>query len=134
MKIDKLPYELTEGVTATREGLAIGDIYLAKYCAVKDDETNPLQFTSHPYTSGWIMHLWRWSDAAERLRYREGEPWCQLSEFEHLDIGNTHVNIVCFPGNFYTDKPSLHRLAAILCEDADAFRVLLWCVHNLGEN
>ena len=125
MEIDKLPYTLTKGVTATREGLWIRDGLPV---------ATPDWFADYRWWPNDATSRIAWPDAAERLQYREGEPWCQLSEFEHLDIGNTHVNIVCFPGNFYTDKPSLHRLAAILCEDADAFRVLLWCVHNLGEN
>ena len=68
-----------------------------------------------------------WPDAAERLRYREGEPWC----FAYID------EIMCVDANQMPDPVDdytlpLHRLAAILCDNGEKFRVLHWCLHNLG--
>jgi hypothetical protein len=112
--IDKLPYQLTAGVTATREGLVFGD------------------------SSLWIKHAFAdhgfrlvlWPDVSERLQYREGEPWCR----EHQEDNS----IVCEPigdGDLFDDYGgSLHRLAAILCDDVEAFRVLHWCVYILGQD
>jgi len=117
--IDKLPYQLTKGVTATQEGLVFTAEHLVESLFVGE----------------WLSHNdWgvSWPDAAERLRYREGMGWCQLSDFEHIYTGDTHVNIVCFPGNYHTGKPALHRLAAILCDDAEAFGILHECVTELG--
>jgi hypothetical protein len=107
--IDKLPYQLTEGVTATREGLMFGD------------------------SSLWIKHAFAdhgfrlvlWPDAAERLRYRDGEPWCAEGDYDE---------IVCVRGSALPPEYALHRLAAILCDDVEAFRVLHWCVYILGQD
>jgi len=94
----KLPYTITTGVTATREGLCISVL-------------------DRP----WLT----WPDVAERLRYREGENFCFLVNHYEGD-----ESIVCEtpPGPV---GPSLHRLAAILCDDAEGFRVLHYCIHNL---
>jgi hypothetical protein len=110
---DQLPYELTEGVIATEEGLLISNVkrfYLAQL----------LQVTSEP---GEICIPW--PDAADRLHYRDGKPWCY--EF--------HGSIIC--GKSGVPKTvhilhQLHRIAAILCEDAEAFRVLHACIEEFG--
>jgi hypothetical protein len=121
---NKLPILLSTGVTATIEGLEITDTATAGHFAVR-----------HSAYGGYLIP---WLDAAERLRYREGEPWCTSSDGSYL------VDIVCREprrkaggitgyifGQPIKDNP-LHRLAAILCDDADGFRVLHWCVTNLG--
>jgi hypothetical protein len=70
-----------------------------------------------------------WPDAAERLRYREGAPWCNVMQgFRDwfpivCKSRKENANELLFP---------LHRLAAILCDDAEAFRVLHWCVTEMG--
>ena len=70
-----------------------------------------------------------WPDAAKLLQYREGEPWC-VAKGEW----NKSKELVC--GSDYWPEihevEPLHRLAAILCDDAEAFRVLHWCVTNLS--
>ena len=120
-----LPVQLTEGVTATREGLWITD-------------TEPVRFMFPSWDDFYDGRLISWDDAAERLRYQEGEPWCTSSD------GAFTRDIVCHSGK---RKPSglsgyifgepikdnpLHRLAAILCDGAEEFRVLHWCVHHLA--
>jgi len=110
-------YRLSEGVTATREGLEFA---------------SPLMVTVEyfPYDISDIDEpvTITWPDAAERLQYREGEPWC----FWHneTDTGEAVVELASHP-NCRELFPTLHRLAAILCDDAEAFRVLHWCIHNL---
>jgi len=116
-----LPYELTKGVTATREGLIV-DKQHALYPWVKlhgSVKVWPLDYNAQPY------RVWKWPQAAKHLRYREGEPWC------HVDgIAQT---IECHTGRALYLHAALHRLAALLCDDAEAFRTLRWAIHNLGE-
>jgi hypothetical protein len=107
--IDKLPHTLTAGVTATQEGLEIADMVTAGYFGVR-----------HSAYGGYLIP---WHDAAERLRYREGEPFCRTE----------HGIIECWSGESNLDDTMLlQRLAAILCDDAEAFRALHWCIENLG--
>jgi len=118
--INKLPYTLGTGVTATRDGLLFN----------RGDRCMSLSALVESYgTSREILGFKRlipWHAAAKRLRYREGDPWCAV-----YDAGNSFI--VCWPA--YRELGSdlaLHRLAAILCDDAEAFRVLHWCVTNQG--
>ena len=126
----QLPYTLTKGVLATQEGLVVDNDASESVVHVT------LQWLGRDRLSGYAGRIFDWPDAAERLRYREGEPWCTSS------YGAITPAIVCYPGtNKATglsgyifgepikDNP-LHRLAAILCDDAQAFRVLHWCVTN----
>lgn len=114
----KLPYQLTSGVMAMREGLQFASPLMVTV------EYFPYDVTSidEPLTIPW-------PDAAERLHYRECEPWCREHHHER------HA-IVCMQGvdgtKSHYDGAVLHRLAAILCDDGEAFKVLHWCVHNLG--
>ena len=117
--IDKLPYQLTAGVTATREGLVVDRGVEIPYNATMT------------WYATWIDNvvIIEWPDAAERLRYREGGPWSHTHPWDDdIMCGNTH-------GDYGPDLEdggiALHRLAAILCDDAEAFRVLWWCLHNL---
>ena len=125
--IDRLPHELSEGVTATRDGLWIAD-------ALRYTEHLAQFFTHTQKTATWVSYIPRpymlfvtWPDAAEGLRYRKGEPWCKAL-FDQLNA------IECVGTERLPRKstPALSRLAAILCNDADAFRVLHWCIYNLG--
>lgn len=125
--IDKLPYTLTTGVTATREGLVMHDSIPPMYDVLRAIITPEPMIA--PHEDGTRVYTWPWPDVAHRLRYREGEPWCHVYTDEDGD-----EDIVC---RFGTPWPGiadglLHRLAAILCDDAEAFRVLHWCVSNLG--
>jgi hypothetical protein len=117
--IDKLPYTLTKGVVATREGLT-GDV---------ERIGRLLDLTPERETDPPIVY---WPDAAERLRYREGEPYCELYIGE---LGRTGF-LRCEPPftNPGDDCIALHRLTAILADDVEAFRVLHWCVTELGGN
>jgi hypothetical protein len=108
--IDRLPYTLTAGVTATREGLEITDTVLS-------------MFFRERHTAAYGGYFIRWRYAAERLRYRDGEPWCAEGDYDE---------IVCVRGSALPPEYALHRLAAILCDDAEAFRVLHWCVTEMG--
>ena len=122
---DKLPYQLTTGVTATREGLYLAPSWsgiIEMYCATDDDESWVIPDDAIVTAEG--NALWAWPDAAARLRYRDGEPWC---------TDTLAGSIICPRRRSDTDvEHALHRLAAILCDTADDFRVLHWCVKNLG--
>jgi len=119
--IDKLPYTLTDGVTATRDGLVV------------DAAVNQIAYhvLDGPELFDSPECLITWPDAAERLRYREGEPYVSVTEtddFEWVMWCETHIP------NAHGRQYALHRLAAIICDDAEAFRVLHWCAKNLGGN
>ena len=120
--IEKLPYTLTKGVTATREGLEIEDMKLTMFIVDEHDD-NDLEYAIPGGEVGVRLYRIPWPDAAERLRYREGENWAQLM--------NNHIVIEPGKYNPFSDLPVLHRLAAILCDDAEAFRVLHWCVTSM---
>jgi len=112
----QLPYTLTKGVTATQEGLVFDRTPLVQLFG--DPEWLPFG------ADGYIVS---WPDAAERLKYRDGEPWCYGGK-DHIVCGNeTEIGIL--DGWVI----SLHRLAAVLCDDAEGFRVLHWCVHSLTD-
>ena len=128
-----LPVQLSEGVTAILDGLEMhASVYFAVCQFLNDMDTDAERVVGTEY------FVWSWPAAAERLWYREGEPWCTSSD------GAFTLDIVCRSGK---DTPSglsgyifgvpikdnpLHRLAAILCDGAEEFRVLHWCVHNLA--
>jgi hypothetical protein len=114
--LDRLPYTLTTGVTATREGLAFVD-----GTDLADLLFGTVKVKVDIHDESW---LWRWEYVAERLRYRDGEPWC-AAEVKGLYCGSRPILHHGYP-------EALHRLAVILCDNAEAFRVLHWCIHNLG--
>ena len=122
--IDRLPYALSKGVTAMREGLELTDTWeLLGWLFEEDAEYCDLNFIP-------------WFNAAERLRYRKDEPWC-LVWHERRQKANPDIIACASPEDSVSDAENaclLHRLAAILCDDAEAFRVLHWCVHNLAES
>lgn len=103
-------YRLSDGVYATEEGLDIKNDILSEFVGILSTDTG-------------VMNRHAWPDAAERLRYRDGEPWCIASG----------TIIACFASDvpvIYLDELPLHRLAAILCDDATCFRVLHYCIMN----
>ena len=117
--IDKLPYQLTEGVTATREGIVFQmEHVLYPWCKVFGRSTGMRGKSLLP-----------WPDAAKRLRYREGEPWCLPCYDDPRDIQCVSAKV---SARETAQLTFLHRLAAILCDDAEALLVLHWAVHNLG--
>lgn len=121
-------YRLSEGVYATRDGLFFSGNMSDLLSAAVIAWDYP---ADHSFQCG---HLFPWDTAAERLRYQEGQPWCRVKS--KLDIG-----IECLPGSPHErlgtmphrKEKALDRFAAILCDDAFAFRVLYWCITELGE-
>lgn len=108
-------YRLSEGVYATREGLRIvsdcvADFVFGPGWNVKDDG---------------IAYGYLWSDVAKPLRYREGQPCAWIAQDRDPIYCGMKVNeewrISC-----------LHRFAALICDNANAFRVLYWCITELG--
>ena len=126
--IEQLPYELTAGVTATREGLFFdGNYYhLVDFMGASLDIHDVfVEVYSYSNYRGLTHDYWlTWPDAADRLRYRKGEPWCARYT---PSSGTYNGTSIMGP----EDGPILRRLAAILCDDSNAFCVLHWCVHNL---
>jgi hypothetical protein len=120
--IEKLPYRLSSDVLATEEGLLVST--WALYLLEKD---GPVQCTEKRTNTDvntnarfWFI---RWKDVVEVIRYRDGEPWCAEGDCDE---------IVCVRGSASAPEYALRRIAAFICDDVEAFRVLHWCVHNLG--
>ena len=118
--IDKLPLKLTEGVTATLEGLVFdGSVGWLVECV------SPNRFTLGERLGEIVIP---WPEVAKRLRYREGEPITWTTDTMELTV------------NYSSWSPShahgiaLDRISAILTKDAEAFRILHWCVINLGDS
>lgn len=66
-----LPYTLTKGVTATRDGLVFRDEGLFSFIAEIGSEEELFQAET-VYAGMFDDPIMQWPDAAERLRYREG--------------------------------------------------------------
>lgn len=105
--IDKLPYQLTAGVTATREGLQFRSPLMVTVEYFPYDIAN----LEEPLTIPW-------PDAAKRLLI--------LTEVNRAAVVDED-RIVCTSRmipRVARKAKALHRLAAILCDDAEGFRVL----------
>jgi hypothetical protein len=111
-----LPCKLTTGITATRGGLLF-DAY------VWDAFHTAGYFGQYGVDTPSARILIPWPEVAEKLRHRGGEPWCSAWK-------NDTIRCAVFPTP--TPLEILHRLAAILCDDAQAFQVLYWAIDNLG--
>lgn len=111
--IDRLPYQLTEGVTATREGLVFEGEAMWKREA----------FPNH----GW--RLVGWSEASEVLTYREGKPGV-VAAFT-LRGPSREILAVAADGRPAGD-PALSEVAFLFVGGrTESFLVLHWCIHNL---
>jgi len=115
---DLLPYELRTNVWATEYGIEstseMNALFMLKGAKLTSGRKT---FTKSDPVSR-VTYL-SWHEAKQLLEYRDGEPWCH----------DTARGILCVPSDETNDTwIGLHRLAAILCDDAEAFRVLYWCV------
>ena len=110
---ERLPYWLSRYVVALTDGLSGNVEDIGRLFDVTPERDGDIPFVS-------------WEDAAEALRYRDGDPWCH----DYIDA------IFCYdpyisPNAKGVSNP-MNRLAAVLCDDGNAFRVLYRCIHNLG--
>lgn len=118
--LSRLPYELTDGVTATREGI---DFYVADpfwmMFHIDDDDVR--------CTPDGTITLF-WPDVRERLQYREGEPYAVPSGRKIVCFA-AGINIVQPPE--WEMPPRLSDLANMLVRgDAEAFRILHACIND----
>ena len=129
---DQLPYELCDGVVATVDGIEPVLEKLPLIEAIKEDTrlTNGPRRRVAGHGVDWRTY-WSWEDVAKVLQYKKNKPGITLCE-EGLTnywwlVPATHV--------FYSDfeVARLHRYAAILCDDAEAFRVLYQCIKEFGD-
>lgn len=137
--IERLPYELHEDIIGTREGLVFSDILAYRKNTVTNTLVSTVTLTFVRWAFPELIGIPNnghdatipWPDAAERLRYREGEPWVYLAEGipPKVIIGSEEDRRLLSGWVI-----GLNRIAAILCDDAEAFRVLHWCVENLGDS
>ena len=122
----QLPYVLTCGVTATYEGLVLREWMLVALQQDVPIRCHELKTNVDIRTNArfWLVP---WKDAAERLCYHPGEPWCSIY----------WGRIACFTidDDWYehSGRWNLHRTAALLCSNSESFHVLDWCIHNLPE-
>ena len=130
--IDRLPYKLSKGVTATIDGIFLDDgVRVTKDGLAEDDSVkNGIYESIFSFVDGvstaYLKPMIGWDEARVLLRYREGEPWASTETSSRSIVSGIHR------WGFMDSYAMLHRLAAILCDDAEAFRVLHWCVENLG--
>ena len=125
--LEKLPYPLSEGVTATREGLRLDDRLTEVIGAwIQDDPFVTLGW-EHKEHGRLICDYWLWPDAAKVLCYRAGEPWIDWdNNAAYMMPSHTRP----FAGAIA--RGVLYRVAALLCDEEEAFRVLNWCITELG--
>lgn len=118
-------YRLSEGVYATREAFEFRTKSTSWVRAALGAEAwhelrSAEQLLNPP--SGWMLMWW---EAAKRLRYQEGQPCAWIAQDRDPIYCGMKVNeewrISC-----------LHRVAALICDNANAFRVLYWCITELG--
>ena len=114
--IDILPYQLTKGVIATRDGLDMSNA--AKWMM---EPLAPNMCGSHRYS--WTIP---WPDVSKVLYYQEGKPITWTTNTMELT-----VNYSSWTPN-HAHGIALDRISAMLTRDAEAFRVLHWCVTELG--
>jgi len=117
-----LPYTLSEGVQATHEGVRISVNASIAMSAM-------LAACGHEKISTGLQTLIEWPDVVQVFRYREGEPWC------HAETGSAVV--ICVSPEYADVAPiirtKLRRLAAIIVDDAEAFRVLHRCIKEFSD-
>ena len=116
-----LPHQLTEGVTATPEGLYFSGLSDAKLVL------HPAILIDDPYDGKYGDYWLSWSGVAKRLRYQEGEPWCAVDEF-----GKIYCGTAIWPGRL--GELLLRRLAAILCDNGIDFLVLHQYIKEFGND
>ena len=126
--IDRLPYQLTEGVTATREGL---DVHIDHWTQIINGlGLEPVIQFAITASGGRIIP---WPDARRTLRFCKGKPWATVSDRDD------DMAIACGYGDPHEwggidAAYVLHRLAVFIADDAEAFRMLHWGVSNLQES
>ena len=122
---DQLPYELCEGVVATVEGLYL---YHPVSAVVSTFKNVILNFGFD--VDGEPRVYWTWQDAARHLQYKIDDPGIAFIE----DSMASWWQLIPKDTRYYNNAEviRLHRYAAILCDDAEAFRVLYQCIKEFG--
>lgn len=113
---NRLPYVLTTGITATREGLQFRSPLMVTVEYFRYDIETSID---EPLTISW-------PDVAERLQYREGLPSIMYDAmYNDIFLRESSWNFIDRP-----ERLMLHRLAAILFDGVEGFKILYWCIHN----
>lgn len=123
-------YRLSEGLHATRAGIRLDDRMvevIAAWFQIDAGEAFDLcyQWLGNDGAT-YISNLWPWSDAAKRLRYQEGQPWCAVLN-NRITCENFQIVLP-----LHEEVKPLNRAATLFCDDAAAFAVLYWCITELG--
>lgn len=125
---------LSDAVVATQMGLEITDDALLKYLLnatgarlwLRDDP-------EHPFESEHRVPLLLWEEIGEWLRYPGHGPWALVPNQNRGD-GTKAGPIICGtkPKTHQRYRLILRRFAAQIADDGVAFRVLHYCVMELG--
>ena len=120
---DQLPYEMCDGAIADIEGLLTTETYGT--LLVGDFDEWKYEYEGD---TGW--GLIPWSFIAQTLQYKIDDPGIAFIE----DSMTSWFQIIPKDTRYYNNAEviRLHRYAAILCDDAEAFRVLYQCIKELG--
>lgn len=121
--LDRLPYELSRGVTAIREGLCIDCLHRPWLSWILNHEY--IRVPKEELCKDAL--LWPWPHAAESLRYRDGEPivWTANDMLVTINYSEWSIN--------HAHGIALDRVSAMLHKDADGFRILYACIEELGD-
>lgn len=113
--IDKLPYEITDGFKAAQEGLVFPD-------SVPSWIADDLIPTTYYSDLGYVMP---WPEVADWVRVKPVGKCAVLTDSGQIVLkGN---------GESWAARYRLDRVAFLLVDDADAFRILHWCAHVLSD-
>ncbi len=120
--LEKLPYPLSEGVTATREGLVVDDEHTHWFVEL---------FWLLPDYATFGAPLYEWQLMAERLRCPLDAPGVVLID-NGADPPQWHLLIA--NERFFSSHEvgRLSRPACLLFNGPDGFRVIHWCITELG--
>ena len=127
MFTDTVSHRLSNGVEARSDGL---HMHIDIVCIVE------LWFRAKAdlvlTAQGNSMYCWPWKEAAKYLCYEEGKPWLMRSDTEYGRGGSA---LICGTKPKKEQPPTrrlLNRIAAILCDDEEGFKILHWCLTTLG--
>ena len=133
MFIDFVSHRLSNGVEARADALYLSIHTGAIIDWWFDFPDSPAQLIALlPWEADSWAYKWPWEEAAKYLRYEKGKPWIMRSDTEYGRRGSA---LICGTKPKKEQHPTrrlLNRIAAILCDDDEGFKVLHWCLTTMG--
>lgn len=129
MFTDQVSHRLSDGVEARANALYLSPhkaIIVEKWFQNRFILTGPVCLET-----GVHAYRWPWKEAANYLRHKPGNPGCGIG---NSDLPQHYQVIECYPATWRleNDDKVLNRIVAVLADNAQAFGILYWCVHELG--